>query len=102
MIQNYFIEGSEGMWRICFREYDDNGNLTELISTKSQNIKSRWRTINQFLRSCRPPFTREVQFCRNGKQMPSLVSNGEHIRFEKPITALLPLFDYARNINVNV
>lgn len=90
------------MWRICFREYDSEGNLTELISTKSVKIKSKWKTIQSYLKSCRPSFTREVQFCRNGKQMPSLVSNGETTRFEKPISALLPLFDYSREHGIEI
>ena len=100
MIENYFTDGGEDMWRICFREYDKDGNLTELISCKSITIKSKWKAVKSFLKSCNPDHTREVQFCKNGKQMPSLVSNGKETRFDKPISAMLPLFDYSREHGV--
>lgn len=90
------------MWNICFREYDMNGNLTELISCKSKRILTKWKSIQSFLHGCKEGKTREVQFCKNGRQQPSLVSNGEQIKFMKPIVALLPLFDYARSCDVEV
>lgn len=90
------------MWNICFREYDPKGNLTELVTCKSVKIKSKTRMIRLFMTACKPGNVREVQFCRNGKQYPSLVSNGIETKYAKPITALLPLFDYARNLNIEV
>lgn len=90
------------MWSICFREYDSKGNLTELVTCKSVRIKSKTRMIRSFMTACKPGNVREIQFCRNGKQYPSLVSNGVETKYAKPITALLPLFDYARNLNIEV
>ena len=101
-VQNYFHGGVSYMWNICFREYDAQGNLTELVNCKSVRIKSKSRMIRSFLSSCRKGNVREVQFCRNGKQYPSLVSNGVEAKYSKPITAMLPLFDYARNLNIEV
>lgn len=85
------------MWCICFREYDVKGNLTELITVKSKRIKTRWRDIQKFLKSCKESCVREVQFMKGGRQQPSLISNGDRIQFAKPIVAMLPLFDYARS-----
>lgn len=90
------------MWNICFREYDRDGNLTELISCKSKTVKSKWKTINSFLNACVTGKIREVQFCRAGKQKPSLISNGKEIQFAKPITAMLPLFSFARDNGIEV
>ena len=90
------------MWNICFREYDKDGSLTELITCRSEKIKSKWRTIQMFLKNCKNGYVREVQFCRHGKQMPSLVSNGKEIKYDKPILAMLPLFDFAREKGITV
>lgn len=90
------------MWNICFREYNQSGSLVELVTVKSKSIKSRWKSIQSFLKSCKEGYVREVQFCRNGKQQPSLVSNGNEVKFMKPIVALLPLFEYSREQGVNV
>lgn len=88
------------MWSICFREYDRDGHLTELISTKSEKIKTKWKRIKSFVNSTPSDRVREVQFYRRGKQMPSLLSDGNFIRFGKPIVAALPLFEYARTIGI--
>ena len=90
------------MWNICFREYDSKGNLTELVNCKAVKIKTKNRMIKSFMIACKPGNVREIQFCRNGKQYPSLVSNGIETRYAKPIVAMLPLFDYARNLNIEV
>lgn len=102
-IQNYFFHGgAKDMWNICFREYDSKGNLTELVNCKAVKIKTKNRMIKSFMIACKPGNVREIQFCRNGKQYPSLVSNGIETRYAKPIVAMLPLFDYARNLNIEV
>jgi len=101
-IQNYFHGGLKDMWSICFREYDSQGNLIELVGCKSTKIKSKFRMIRSFMAACKPGNVREVQFCRNGKQYPSLVTNGIEMKYAKPITAMLPLFDYARLLNIEV
>lgn len=90
------------MWSICFREYDSQGNLIELVNCKSLRIKSKTRMIRSFMSACKPGNIREVQFCRNGKQYPSMVSNGFETKYAKPIVAMLPLFDYARHLNIEV
>lgn len=90
------------MWSICFREYDSQGNLIELVNCKSLRIKSKTRMIRSFMSACKPGNIREVQFCRNGKQYPSMVSNGIETKYAKPIVAMLPLFDYARHLNIEV
>lgn len=102
MLSNYFQEGEKDMWNICFREYDGKGNLTELISVKSKKIKNRWSSIQKFLKSCGDGRTREVQFCRNSRQQPSLISSQGKIFFGKPIVAMLPLFEYANERGILV
>lgn len=102
MVDNFFAFQGVDMWNICFREYNQDGALTELVSCRSKRISSKWKTIKSFLEACKPDFIREVQFCKNGKQMPSLVSNGSGTKFEKPIVAMLPLFDFARDKGINV
>lgn len=90
------------MWNICFREYDSNGNLTGLVSCRSEKIKSKSRTIRAFMTACKPGCIREIQFRKNGKQFPSMVTNGVDTKYAEPICAKLPLFEYAKNMNIEV
>ena len=102
MLKNYFYDHGGDMWNICFREYNGEGTLTELVSCKSEKIKTKWKTIHKFLSNCKDGYIREVQFCRKGKQMPSLISNGKEIKYEKPISAMLPLFTFAREQGITI
>lgn len=81
-------------WSICFKEYDKNGILTELISCKANKIKHKWDFIDRFLSACKKDCLREVFFRRNNKTYPSLVSDGTVRHFAEPIQAKLPLLDY--------
>lgn len=86
------------MWQICFKEYDSNGMLVGLIPLKSVKVRSQWKKINAYLDACRDGIVREVQFYRNGKHYPSIVSDGTYRQFHEPITAMLPLFEYAKRV----
>lgn len=103
MIANFFADnGGQNMWSIYFKEYDAKGNLVELISHRSKTISVQKRRINDFLKACKVGNVREVQFWRNNKSKPSLVSNGKSILFAPPIVAKLPLFDFCERCGVEV
>lgn len=87
------------MWQICFREYDSTGMLLMLFSKKAEKIRHRNRSIDTFLSQCQSESIREVQFYRNGKQYPSIITDGQTRKFSKPIAARLPIFDYLRKIS---
>lgn len=98
LLQNFFAcEVNDMLWNICFREYDKRGYLLSLISCKCAKIKTKWRIIRDYLDNCPTGRVREVQYARYGKTFPSMVSDGEQLRFEAPIVAKLPLFEYAKS-----
>lgn len=98
LLQNFFTcEGEEGMsWCICFKEYDNRGYLLNLFSCRCARIRMKWRVIRDYLDNCPDNRIREVQYMRFGKTYPSMVSNGQSVRFGEPIVAKLPLFEYAK------
>lgn len=99
MFQNYFIDEGAGMsWSICFKEYDKAGILSSLISCKANRIKHKWKEIDKFLSSCPKDCIREIFFRRNGKNYPSIITDGTERRFSAPIQAKLPLFEYAAKL----
>ena len=103
MIENFFLDtGDMDMWCIFFKEYDSRGNLTELVSCKSESIKSKWKRATSFVSKCPALRTREVQFIRNNRHMPSLISHNGSVKFGAPIVARLPLFDFCARQGVTI
>lgn len=87
------------MWQICLKEYDSSGILVGLVSCKTSKIRYRWKRIDAFLSACPHRMIREVQFCRAGKTYPSIISDGITRKASAPITAMMPLFEYAKRIS---
>ena len=96
---NTFSREDSDMWQICFKEYDGGGMLVGLVSCRTECVKRQWRRIDTFLSACPERMVREVQFCRGGKNFPSIVSNGHTRGWHAPITAMMPLFDYMKRIS---
>lgn len=97
-IHNYFMEDT-GMWQVCFKEYSSGGFLVGLVSCKTDKIKRQRRKIDAFLTACPKNMVREVQFYRNGRHFPSIVSDGAKRKMSSPIVAMMPLFEYAKRVS---
>ena len=87
------------MWQVCFKEYDGGGMLVGLKPVKASSVRSLWRRIDLYLSACQKGMVREVGFYRDGKNYPSIVSDGKHRQFHAPITAIMPLFGYMKRIS---
>lgn len=64
------------MWQVCFKEYDGGGMLVGLKPVKAARVHSLWRRIDSYLSACQKGMVREVGFYRDGKNYPSIVSDG--------------------------
>lgn len=83
-------------WNICFKEYDSFGYLVTVTPHRCKKIKMKYKAMMEFLSGCREGTIREVSFRRGDKTYPSLISDGNTKKWDAPIFARLPLFEYAK------